>query len=1033
MKSILGISLLILLLLGLVPDLAGQSPAQTLEVGKGIERELKGGESHLYRMRIEANQFLSAAAEQKGIDVVVILSDPTGTKVKEVDSPNGTKGIEPLWYVTVIGGDFQIDVRSLEKEAKPGRYKIKINEIRSSTPEDEDFVEGQLRKAEGDMLMAEETDDSVNKAFSKYEESAKSFRKINDVRRRAAAIFQLGKYDSNRRLEIALGYFKEALELYKSTDSKRDAIDVLLEIGLDYDDLQKYAEEVDAYKEALKIAVEMKDVPLQSKTLNQLGVGNARLGDFNRSLENFEKAYELNERLPWSKETSVTLMGLANVYNALGNAGKAIEYSQRNIKLLEANGEQNGIPGQLLNIGGIYLALGNLAQATVYNQKALEIFESHSGRVGTSYALANLGDLYALQGKYSEAISFLERSRQLKTKFLPKDPDSLSSLARVYALQGNYTEAIDQYQKSLEIFEEINGLDSAARILDAMSAIFYLQGEYAKSLESAERAIAIAKKFDYPNAWASLSSAGYAKYALGRKKDAQDDLIAAIRIIESLRSQLPSDQNLRGTYVEKITNPYQMMVAISAGEKNSSKAFGYAERYRARTLVDVLQSGRLDISKSMSVSEREHEQRLKNEMSALNSKVGAANDPKAQDTLRISLEKKRLEQEDFLTQMSVEHPELRTLRGETKTIVLQEAFNLIKNEKSALIEFIGAADKTFLFTLTKSAGGEPTLDVITLHVTNADLTKQVEALRLKVAAGDINFKKESRQLFDLLLKPAANELAGKTDIVIVPDGPLWNLPFHALIDEKGTYLAEKMAVSYAPSLTALREMQKKARTHAKDSELIAFGNPFVAKETSERVQSVFMGEKLEPIPDAERLVNELGKMYGARRSKVYTGANAREATAKLEAPKYRIVQFATHGILNDVSPMYSHLVMAQDEKDPNEDGLLEAWELKDLDLKADMVILSACDTARGRVSAGEGMIGMTWAAFIAGAPTTVASQWKVESSSTTELMLEFHRQLLSGKVSKAEALRRAQLKLMRIPKYKHPLYWAGWVIVGDGS
>jgi CHAT domain-containing protein len=146
------------------------------------------------------------------------------------------------------------------------------------------------------------------------------------------------------------------------------------------------------------------------------------------------------------------------------------------------------------------------------------------------------------------------------------------------------------------------------------------------------------------------------------------------------------------------------------------------------------------------------------------------------------------------------------------------------------------------------------------------------------------------------------------------------------------------------------------------------------------------------------------------------------------------VQFATHGILNDVSPMYSHLVLSQKADNPNEDGLLEAWEMKDLDLKADMVILSACDTARGRVSAGEGMIGMTWAMFIAGTPTTVASQWKVESSSTTELMLEFHRQLLSGKkLSKAEALRRASLKLMKNPKYRHPSYWAGWVLVGDGS
>jgi CHAT domain-containing protein len=132
--------------------------------------------------------------------------------------------------------------------------------------------------------------------------------------------------------------------------------------------------------------------------------------------------------------------------------------------------------------------------------------------------------------------------------------------------------------------------------------------------------------------------------------------------------------------------------------------------------------------------------------------------------------------------------------------------------------------------------------------------------------------------------------------------------------------------------------------------------------------------------------------------------------------------------------MYSHLVMAHDEKDPDEDGLLEARELKDLDLKADMVILTACETARGRVSGGEGMIGMTWASFIAGAPTTVASQWKVESSSATEFMLEFHRQMLAKKrISKAEALRRAALKLMRNPKYKHPSYWGAWVLVGDAN
>ena len=134
--------------------------------------------------------------------------------------------------------------------------------------------------------------------------------------------------------------------------------------------------------------------------------------------------------------------------------------------------------------------------------------------------------------------------------------------------------------------------------------------------------------------------------------------------------------------------------------------------------------------------------------------------------------------------------------------------------------------------------------------------------------------------------------------------------------------------------------------------------------------------------------------------------------------------------------MYSHLVLAQGDK--NEDGLLEAWELMQLDLKADLAVLSACETARGRFGAGEGVIGLTWAMFVAGAPATVVSQWKVESASTRDLMLGFHRQperrrSAKAKVTKAEALRQAALKLMKNPETSHPFYWAGFVLVGDGN
>jgi CHAT domain-containing protein len=345
--------------------------------------------------------------------------------------------------------------------------------------------------------------------------------------------------------------------------------------------------------------------------------------------------------------------------------------------------------------------------------------------------------------------------------------------------------------------------------------------------------------------------------------------------------------------------------------------------------------------------------------------------------------------------------------------------------------------------LTKSTdGGRADLQVYTLAVKAADVAERAERFRQQLAEDDLDFQPLARALYDLLLKPAQSQLQNKTTLVIVPDGTLWNLPFQALQSAAGRYLLEEHAIFYAPSLTVLREMVKAHRQPTKraqsQSTLLAFGNPAVSKQTAEGVRRVALDEKLEPLPEAEKQVSELARLYGLSQSRVYTGADAREDRAKREAGNYRILQFATHGILNNGSPMYSHLVLARAEGDSNEDGLLEAHEMMKLNLHADMVVLSACETGRGRIGAGEGLIGMSWALFVAGSATTIASQWKVESASTNELMLEFHRNLKSGsedaqmQITKARALQQAALKLMRDGRYAHPFYWAGFVVMGDG-
>jgi len=208
-----------------------------------------------------------------------------------------------------------------------------------------------------------------------------------------------------------------------------------------------------------------------------------------------------------------------------------------------------------------------------------------------------------------------------------------------------------------------------------------------------------------------------------------------------------------------------------------------------------------------------------------------------------------------------------------------------------------------------------------------DLAKQTEAFRRQLATRDLSFRASAAKLYDLLLKPAEAQLWGKTSLVIAPDDKLWDLPFQALLTGANRFLIEDAAISYAPSLTALREMTKRRKNQGANSApstLLAMGNPKLGRETIDRAALALRDEKLDPLPEAEQEVKALGRLYGESRGKVYVGAEAPEDRFKNEAGQAAILHFATHGILNDASPMYSHLALAQG--DTNEDGLLEAWE-----------------------------------------------------------------------------------------------------------
>jgi CHAT domain-containing protein len=348
------------------------------------------------------------------------------------------------------------------------------------------------------------------------------------------------------------------------------------------------------------------------------------------------------------------------------------------------------------------------------------------------------------------------------------------------------------------------------------------------------------------------------------------------------------------------------------------------------------------------------------------------------------------------------------------------------------------------------------LKVYPIEISARELATRVADFRQRLAGNSADFKEPARGLYDLLLQPAQDELEGKRTLCIVPAEVLWELPFQALLSKSDKYVLEDHALSYVPSLNVLSEMKKKAlaRQQTRDDShsggfltkisgtmtsalprLLAIGNPSLSGRSVARLRSTRRELSFDSLPQAEQEVKAIGEIYGAQESTILIGNAAREETFKATASKYSVLHFASHGVLDDVNPLYSRLLLATGSE--TDDGFLEAREIMKLDLHADLAVLSACQTGRGRFGSGEGLIGMSWALFIAGTSTTVASQWKVDSASTTRLMIDFHRNLQSEKgpsqANPAEALRRAAIKLMADPKYRHPFFWSGFVVVGNGN
>ncbi len=265
-----------------------------------------------------------------------------------------------------------------------------------------------------------------------------------------------------------------------------------------------------------------------------------------------------------------------------------------------------------------------------------------------------------------------------------------------------------------------------------------------------------------------------------------------------------------------------------------------------------------------------------------------------------------------------------------------------------------------------------------------------------------------KQLYSWLITPLKDKL--KTPAVgIIPHGVLHYLPFAALTDGQ-QYLGDEYSLFTLPSASALRFIQAKRKPET--NTILALGNPTTTEPG------------LAPLQSAQEEVKDIAKLYGMQ---PLIGDLATESALRSRAGEASIVHLAAHGQYNQDNPLFSAIYLAGDKE---EDGRLEVNEIYSLDLTktTDLVVLSACQTDVGAVSAGDEVVGLTRAFLYAGTPTVIASLWNVDDTATTLLMERFYTHLREG-MGKAQALQQAQREVRA--KYPHPYYWAAFVLTGD--
>lgn len=812
-----------------------------------------------------------------------------------------------------------------------------------------------------------------------------------------------------------------------------------------------------------------------------IGYSLSDLGERRGAAEHYRRSLSLWQSVDDRRGVALAQTALGGVNSFFGDKETALALHRQALGLFRALGNRQGEAAALNGIAHAYEDLNEPLSALDHYAQALQLYEQIGNRDFAALNKLYVGRMYYLLGDFARALDHYGQSLALSREVGDRNIEAhaLNGVGMIYEAGGEKGRALAQFEFALSLYHRLGDRRGQAYALNNLGYVYSSLGEWRKALACFRLALPLIRAAsDRRGEALTLLNNARAERASGNLEAALALIRESIEIIEMQRAKVKSE-DLRTSYFASVHEHYELYIdllmtldASSPGASYDAEALLVSERARARALMESLAGARAerqqDEGSPLLKREREVQEQLDAKAEYRMRLLSGKHTEEQEREVARELRALALEYQEIHASIREHSPRLAALTQPESLGVERILRELREDPDTLLLEFSLGEERSYLWvvsaagieghvlpdraTIEKAVG--KSYELLTKRQTLEELPS---GQREEVArAADAEYRTESAALSRMLLGPAAARL-GARRLLIVSDGLLQNIPFEALPEPDGSGRPlllghEVVGLPSALILSALRQEKERAAPRT----VAVLADPVFDKDDP-RVGSPQMGDApreadgdlaralrdvtgagpgaydIPRLPSTRREARAIEALLPSGEALIATDfAASRSQVLGEELSRYRIIHFATHGILDSEHPELSGIILSLvDERGNPQNGFLRLHDIYRLDLSAELVVLSACRTGLGRNVRGEGFMSLTRGFLYAGSKSVVASLWQVDDEATSELMGYFYRGVLKEGLTPAAALRAAKVEMLKRDDRRAPYFWAGFVLQGE--